>query len=251
MRWRAFADAVAFALGINMWVSVVMLPALFVGTWQNPLNLALAALPLVVLLAGLWRRSETILLLVYPSVLLLPIAVSPEMASPYVYSAARFAIVAVGLVAFLMGISFFASFYEHPEPASTRPLASSRRPQPARWRRRYRVYWALTLLSVVFPLTLLYVANFDTSTQAFLRQMYPNRVAQMTTVLNLLVLVAWVLIYAQYFVGVLRLHRTGDVPLAQAITDIRVSARRPRPAFFIAVILAVVFMALLLISRYV
>lgn len=245
--WRSFADVVALALGINVWVSIVLLPALFVGTWRSPVH----ALPLVVLIVGLWRRSELTLLLLFPSALLLPVGLSPEMASSQVYGPARFIIVAVGLVTFLFGISFFNSFYEPPSPISMRPLASSRRPQPERWRRRWRVYWGLTVLSVVFPITLIYAVNFDPAIQSFLGQMYPARTRQMLAVSNLAVILGWVLIYRRYFTGALRAHRTGDPEIVRHMARIRVDLerRRPRPAFFVGVALALCSMALFLYFR--
>jgi len=248
-RWRAFADVVALALGINVWVSIVLLPSLFAGRWTSPGN----ALPLLVLVLGLWRRSELLLLLLFPAALLLPVGFTPELASPHVYGPARFIIVSVGLIAYLLGVSFFTSFYEPPPPESTRPLASASKPQPPRWQRRYRMYWAFTILSVVFPATLLYAANFDEATQAFLRQMYPARTQQMLAVLDLTVIVAWVLLYGRFFVGLLRLHRTGDPDLARRITrlrlDMEVSRPKPRPAFYAGVVLAIGFLLLFLFTR--
>lgn len=246
--WRAFADIVALALGINVWVSIILLPSLFVGTWSSIVN----ALPLAVLVLGLWRRSETALLLLFPAALLVPVAAAPEMASAHVYGPARFTLVSVGLIAYLLGISFFASFKESPPPAGTRPLASSRRPQPPRWRRRYRLYWALTILSAVFPATLIYAANFDEATQAFLRQMYPGRTVQMLAVINILIAVTWMLVYGRFFVGVLRHHRTGDPLLATRMSAIRAGMRqrRPRAAFFVGVVFALGFMTLFFFSRY-
>ena len=251
-RWRAFADAVALALGINVWISVVVLPGFFVGSWQGPLDVLAGCLPLAVLGLGLWRRSEVVLLLIFPSMLLVPVSISPEMASSHVYGLIRFTIVGGGLVAYMMGISFFASFYEPQPPVSVRPLASSRRPVPVRWRRRLRVYWALTILSAVFPLTLLHAANFDEATRAFLQQMFPGRVKQMTMVLDLMIIVAWVLIYTRCFLGPLQLHRTGDRALARILVGTRADADRPRPRpiFFVGVVCALGFMLLFLMSRY-
>src|SRR5262245_39321639 len=93
-RWRAFADLVAFALGINVWISMVVLPAAFVGALHGGFRDALAALPLVILLLGLLRRSEVVLLGVFPAAILVPIAASPQMASSHVYGPIRFIVVA-------------------------------------------------------------------------------------------------------------------------------------------------------------
>lgn len=251
-RWRAFADAVALALGINVWVSIVVLPGFFVGSWRTLADIIVASAPLAVLALGLWRRAETILLLVFPSALMVPVALSPQIMGSHVYGPARFVIVGIGLVAYLFGVSFFTSFHEPPPPESDRPLASSRRPVADRWRRRFRVYRALTALSVVFPATLLYTVNFDSTSEGFVRQMFPGRVAQMTTVLNLTIVAAWVLIYTYAFLGVLRNHRTGDRVLVVDLARIRTDAKRgrPRPAFYVSVVCALGFMLLLLFGGY-
>lgn len=251
-RWRAFADAVALALGINVWISIVVLPGLFAGAWRGSGDVLLASLPLAVLGVGLWRRAETVLLLLFPSALMIPVALSPEIVGSHVYGPIRFVIVAVGLVVYLFGVSFFSSFYEPPPPKSVRPLASSQKPVPPRWQRRLRMYRALAILSVVFPAAMLYTVNFDSDNQAFLRQMYPGRVAQMTTVINLAVIAAWVLLYTHAFLGVLRPHRTGDRVLVTDLARIRASARRgkPRATFYVGVACALGFMLLLLFGRY-
>ncbi len=251
-RWRAFADTVAALLGVNVWVSVVLLPGLFVSAWGT-LPMALAAgLPLPVLFVGMWRRSEIVLLLAYPSALLIPVAVDPEIVSSHVYGPVRFSIVAVGLVIYLFGASFLTSFYEPPPPAGTRALSSSRYPTPPRWLRRFRVYRTLAVLSAVFPLVLIFAVNFNDTNRAFLRQMFPGRVAAMTTFLNLAIVGAWVLIYSNMFLGVLKPHRTGDrdlvVDLARTRSEIK--RGRPRPVFYLGVAGALGFMLLLMLSRY-
>jgi hypothetical protein len=246
-RWRAFADAVALALGVNVWISIVVLPGLFVGTWRGTAELAAGAVPLVILVAGLWRRSETALLLIFPSALMIPVAIAPQTVSSHVYGPTRFVIVALGLVAYLFGVSFFSSFREPPPPAGMRRLSSSQNPMPPRWQRRLRIYRALAILSVLFPATMLHMVNFEGTNGAFLRQMFPGRVAQMTTVLNLVVIAAWVLIYSYAFLGVLRSHRTGDRELVADLGRLRAQVKRgkPRPAFYVSLTLAVGFFLLL------
>lgn len=250
-RWRAFADAIALALGINVWISIVVLPGFFVGIFRDTNDILLASLPLLALGAGLWRRNETVLLLIFPSALMVPVALAPAVVSSYVYGPIRFVVVAIGLIAYLFGVSFFSSFYEPPEPTNVRPLASSRQPTPPRWRRRFRMYRSLTILSVLFPAVLLYTVNFDKTSEAFLRQMFPGRVDGMTTVLNLGVIVAWVAIFNLFILGVLKHHRTGDRTLIADLNAIRTQAKRgkPRPIFFIGVACALGFMLLLFVGR--
>jgi predicted membrane channel-forming protein YqfA (hemolysin III family) len=243
-RWRTFADIVAFALGINVWISIVLLPGFFVGSWQSSGVLAIAALPLIALGFGMWRRSEAVLLLVYPSALMVPVAMAPEIVSSQVYGPIRFVVVSLGLVAYLLGVSFFSSFYEPPPPEHIRPLASSRQPVPPRWRRRFRMYRALMALSVVFPVVFLYTVNFDDTSTEFIRAMFPGRVTTTTTVINLTAVGFWVYLYSTMFLGVLRPHRTGDRKLVADLARIRAEARRGRPgfAFYVGVFTAVGFL---------
>ena len=49
-KWRAAADGVSAALGLNVWVSLVFVPGMFVGTFRgSSLAVALASIPPVVL----------------------------------------------------------------------------------------------------------------------------------------------------------------------------------------------------------
>lgn len=250
-RWRAFAEGVAAALGVNVWVSVVLLPGLFVGAFRAGPVLGLSLLPLVVLALGLWRRSESVLLLLYPSSLLVPVGFAPAMAGAHVYGPIRFTVVGVGLVAYLLGVSFFAAFREPRPPVGVRPLSSTREATPERWRRRQRVYRGLVALSILVPAVLLWQVNFDARNQAYLAEMFPGRVAAMTTVLNLGAVGVWVGLYAHAFLGVLRPHRSGDRDLVTRLAAMREQARRgrPRPVFYLAVAASLGFMILFLWSR--
>jgi hypothetical protein len=250
-RWRTFADGVAGALGVNLWVSLVLLPGLVAGSLRTAPEQLAAVLPLGVLGLGVWRRSELVLLLGYPSALLVPVAFAPEMANVHIYGPIRFAIVAVGLVGYLFGASVFTSFREPPPPVGRRPLASAARPVPDRWRRRFRVYAALTGISILYPLVLLYTINFDDTAREFLLRRYPGRVAALTTVMNLGAVTFWVLSYFWFFLGVLRPHRTGDRDLLADLEDIRRQSQRarPRPQFYLGVACALILMVALLLLR--
>ena len=71
-RWKTFADVVAFTLGTNVWISIVILPAIFVNALNTPLRMFASITPFAALIVGLWRRSELILMALFPSLLLLP-----------------------------------------------------------------------------------------------------------------------------------------------------------------------------------
>ena len=251
-RWRAFADVVALSLGVNVWFSVVLLPAMFVGAMHGASGVVVGAIPLLVLIVGILRRSEVALLLAFPATILLPIGLAPQIASSEVYGPVRFVIVTFGVLAYLFGIAFFTTFHEPPPPVSTRALASSKAGPPSRWRRRERVYWGLVVLAVVFPGAMIAWVNFDSGIQAYLGQMYPGRVALMTTMLDAAALALWLAIYHFAFLGVLRPHRTGDRDLLVAIGHAKADLRRgkPRRRFYLGVFAALLAMAALLALRH-
>ncbi len=252
-RWRTFADVVAFALGTNVWISIVILPAIFIGALGTRRVMAAAALPLGVLLLGLVRRSEVILLALFPSALLVPIVLRPELASSHVYGPVRFALVALGVIAYLFGVAFFTTFHEPPAPRSVRGLSSAHAGPSERWLRRERVYWILTITSLVIPAVLIAWVNFDTAIADYLGEMYPGRVALMTTALTVGAIVLWLVIYHYAFLGALRPHRTGDRDLVGALARARADAKlgKPRSRFYLAVALALVAMAALIFLRHV
>ncbi len=252
-RWRTFADVVAFTLGTNVWISIVILPAIFVGTLRTTSQIAAASLPFTVLVLGLVRRSETILLGLFPAAILVPVTLQPLMASSHVYGPIRFTLVSIGVVAYLFGVSFFTTFHEPPAPRSVRGLSSAQAGPPARWQRRERVYWMLTGMSVVIPTVLIGWVNFDESIADFLGEMYPGRVAMMMTALTSGAIVLWLIIYHYAFLGALRPHRTGDRDLVTALGQARTDAKtgKPRPRFYLAVALALVAMGALIVLRHV
>ncbi len=251
-RWRTFADVVAFTLGVNVWVSIVILPAAFVGALRGGTMIAGVLLPFGTLMVGLARRSELVLLGLFPSAMLVPISLQPQLASSYVYGPIRFALVALGVVAYLFGVSFFTTFHEPPAPRSIRPLSSAQQGPPERWLRRERVYWILTAMSLVIPGVLIAWVNFDASVAAFLGEMYPGRVALMTTALTAGAIVLWLAIYHYAFLGALRPHRTGDRDLVAAVAQARADARsgKPRSRFYLSVGIALAAMLLLILLRH-
>ena len=251
-RWRTFADVVAFALGTNVWVSIVILPAIFVGALHGAGHIAAAMLPFGVLLMGLGRRSEGILLGVFPAAVLVPVSLQPQLATSYVYGPVRFALVAIGVIAYLFGVSFFTTFHEPPAPRSVRMLSSANQGPASRWRRRERVYWMLVAMAIIIPLVLIAWVNYDDGIGKYIGEMYPGRVALMTTALTVGAIVLWLGIFHYAFLGVLRPHRTGDRDLITTIGILRAEARRgrPRPRFYLGVAVALLAMGMLLVLRH-
>jgi uncharacterized membrane protein len=247
-----FADVVAAVLGLNVWITLVFVPGLFVGAYRTPAAGLLAALPLAPLGIGLVKRSPPWQLLAFPAALLLPIAFEPRVVAGNVHGPWSFLLVSASLVGYLFSVSFYASFHEPPAPARTRALKGAGEPVPPRWRRRFRLYWALAVLSAALPAALLYAVNFHDPNQAALRDRYPGRAGSIAALFNLGVLGLWLILFAWAFVGVLRRHRTGDTELAADLDRLRRVARRgsPRPMFYLWVVLALGSMGLLVFLRY-
>jgi hypothetical protein len=251
-RWRAFAAVVAAALGGNVWVSMVVLPGLFVGALHDAGVAAAAAAAPALLAVGLWRRSEGVLLGWFPAAVLLPVVLAPTMASTQVYGPWRFAVVAVGLVAYLLGVAFFTTFHEPRQPVSVRPLASAAQPTPARWRRRERMYALLTLLAAAGPVFLVHEAAYDHRVRAAIAAGYPDRTAAMGTLVVLAAVALATMVHARVLLEALRLHRTGDRELVTTLAIARADAGRgrPRARFYVGVVLALALMAALVAVRH-
>jgi hypothetical protein len=132
-----------------------------------------------------------------------------------------------------------------------RGLSSAQAGPPARWQRRERVFWMLTAMSVVIPTVLIAWVNFDDAIADFLGEMYPSRVALMTTALTSGAIVLWLIIYHYAFLGALRPHRTGDRDLVAALGQARTDGKagKPRPRFYLAVALALAAMGALIMLR--
>ena len=245
-RWRTFADATALALGLNLWATLDLLPGIVVGGDMARLQVALLLLPLPLLAYGVWRWNEAILLFAFPSALLLPIASTPALATLQFYSPTRFLLVGISLVAFLFGASTLTSFYEAPAPRHVRPLHSSTQPLPRRWKRRFRMYAFLAITSLAYPLVLIYRINFDETGALALAENYPGRAATFTTLLNVIAIGIWLLVYSKYILAPIKQHRTGDKPLRRELSAMRQRARRGNPHLmsYVGGVMALVLMAL-------
>jgi hypothetical protein len=173
------------------------------------------------------------------------------MVTSNVHGPVTFTLVAIGTVAYLFGVCFLSAFREAPAPERQKRLGAAG-PPASRWRRRFRLYVSLAVLSAAFPCALIYAVNFSPTNQGFLRELYPGRVAAMQTLLNLGALALWLGIFGSHFLGLLRLHRTGDRALLADLERLRLETRRatPRPTFYAAVVCALGFMLLLVLLRY-
>lgn len=250
-RWRTFADGTALVLGINLWVSLILLPGLVVHAFDSNGDVAALVAPLFLLVYGVWRRNESALLFGFPFALLLPIALTPAMASLQVYGPARFTIVAIGLLAFLFCASALTSFHEPAAPRNVRPLKSSQEPIAPRWRRRARLYAMMSIASVVYPVVLLYHINFDEAGARSLTEFFPGRAASFTALLNVFAIGVWLFLFRSSFLQPLQQHRTGDERLKRDLASYRRRATKSNSLlmFYFGGAMALVLMAIWLVWR--
>ncbi len=251
---RVAADVVAAALGVNTWVSLVLVPALFVGAFtRQPALWALAPLPLVLLGVGVTRRSPLWLLLAFPASLLLPVALDPRIVAEGNATPLPLLVSAVSLVGFLFGAAYLSSYAAAEAPAGRRTLKRSlAAAQPERWRRRRRMYVALTVFTAVFPAVLFYKIVLHRETRAFLAELYPGeRASAMLALLLVGALALWLVLLLHVVVGPLQKHRTGDKDLVADLDRLRHDTRQgaPRLSFYVGVVLALALMALILSMR--
>lgn len=252
---RLAADTTAAALGVNTWLSLVFIPSLVTGAMsRHPALWAIAPLPLVLLFFGVIRRSPLWLLLAYPASLLLPVAVDPRIASEGNAGRLSLIVSALSLVGFLFGAAYLSSYAAAEPPAGRRTLRSSlAASQPARWRRRRRVYIMLTAVAAIFPTALLYEVGLSRDTAGFLAELYPgDRAPAMRAMLLVGVLLMWLILLSHAVIDPLRRHRTGDKELVHELDRLRKDARQgtPRLSFYVGVVFALALMALILVMRF-
>jgi hypothetical protein len=220
---RRYSEGVILALGLNVWLSWLVLPGLYLGELTRLSVLLLALAPPILLGVGILRRSAFLLLLCFPATCLLGAAVAPRLVSSAAHSTARLSLLALGLCAFLLGVSLLLSPTPG-QPLRTRPLATG--PTPPRWRRRVRVYRGLTLLSAVFPLVLVTAVNLSPQNRAYVGELYAGRQSVVFTLFNLGILALWLGLFIVYFVGVLDPHRSGDKELLRDLARLSATPRR-------------------------
>ncbi len=250
-KWRTFADVVAAFLGINVWVSLVIVPGVFISAFSDFNFIILAMIPLAVLGTGVLRRSETWLLLGFPIALLLPVVAEPHLFDESVFGPIRFTLVATGIIAYMFGASVFTFFHELDLPDRARPLSSAAAGVPRRWRRRFRIYNGLAIGAALFPTILLATLLFDQSNQDFLRRLYPGRAESVRAVFSLIIIATWAVLYYWFFYGALKHHRTGDRTL---VTDLALLRKRSRLGrlgltFYVGIAVALLLMLVLLTLR--
>jgi hypothetical protein len=251
-RRRSPWDAAILLLGVNLWVTFLLLPSLYLGKRGLPLpTLAVLVGSPGILLLGVRRRSEALLLALYPVALALGPITLPSLVGINVYTTASFTLVAASFVAYVLGTTLLLGALSAPTaPLETRPLQPA--PVDGKWRRRYRMYRLLAVAAAVYPLVLLFVLFFHPAVQEDLARSFPRRHQSALSFFGVLLVLLWVVVFYTEFMSPLRAHVRGDPGLHGELAALRLAARRskPRLSFYLWVLLALVLSgALVFLAR--
>ena len=237
--------ALPLALGVNLWIVAVALP-LGLGAHARALEgasafaVAVVSLaPLVALVVGVAQKrapGQALALLVAFPVLI----VAPQV------------LAAASLLAFLVAVAQAQTRAER--QAEGPPAALRRLTQdvvPSRWRRRLRVYRGLTATAVLFPAALLTAVDLTPSFSASLEASFGAQAARAQALATVAVGLLWIVLLRAYVLQPLHGHLQHDRDLLAALEADRRHARRgrPRPAFYLAVFVALAAMAAVVLQR--
>jgi hypothetical protein len=229
----------AAALGINLWATMVVVPALHLGAaLRSPVVLGvLSALGAGVLVAGVLLRSRITLLTLFPLTLVAALAFDPTLAGPSVYTPATLLPCAVALILHFGGSLLFLGTTHAPKaPLRLRPLPPTT-PTRAQSRGR-RVCHSFTALAAIMPLGMLGALHYRPSAARDLATSFGANLELGIALLDLFVLALWAGVFVTYFAGPLRIHLEGD-RLTMAENLLVASRLRQRPsAALIALLLA-------------
>lgn len=247
---RSLWDLAILALGLNIWLTFLLLPVTHLDRPASRTTLVLVAAAPLVLLIGAALRSPALLLAAFPLALVIPAALSPQLVGVNIYTAWTFVLVAASFLAYLLGALYVLHSLGRPQvPPEGLDLGPAT--YTDHWRRRLRMYRWLAGLAAVFPAVLIYTLFLHPGVRADLRAHYPARAAEASTFFGVLGLALWLVIFFAELWAPLRAHTRGDPQLRRDLERLRRAARRgrPRPSFYIYVALALGLMAAVLLSR--
>lgn len=239
------------ALGLNLWLTFLLLPALHLRRPVPPATIyALIALPLLALAVGLLLRRRLLLLLVFPLLCLVPPVAFPRLVGINVYSPLTFALVGASLLAYLVAAPLtLTSLSGPPQNGEQRALGARR--LDGTWRRRVRIHRGLAAVAGLFPAVLLATVFLHDGLRRDLALYYPQRASAAQILLGTLALLLWLGIFYVYFHLPLQAHVRGDSALKRWLQRARGSSRRrPSRLFYVFIGAALALMVLLALDRW-
>ena len=161
-------------------------------------------------------------------------------------------LVAALLVAYLVAVAFGlarADAAGDPAPQSSAALTAA--VTPVRWRRRIRVYRASVVLAALIPSALLFWTLGWPATRESFEASFGARFDEALAATAAGVGLLWIALFRLYFLGPLEGHLHHDRELRVQLEIARRQAKRgrPRPAFYFAVVAALVAMGAVLWQR--
>ncbi len=249
------------ALGVNLWVVAVALPILLaaharaLGGVSTAGLVAVSLLPLVALGVGAWlervERQAWALLVAFPVLVVAPQALAAADVTARVVPAAASVLAAASLVAYLVSVVRAQARAERGVEAAATTRRLHQDPVPSRWRRRLRVYRGLTAIAVVFPLVLVGAVGLSPSFAASLEAGFGAQAPRAQALATVAVGLLWVFLLRTYVLAPLHGHLQHDRDLLRTMELDRRHARRgrPRPTFYVAVVVALVGMLAIVWQR--
>jgi hypothetical protein len=243
----------AAALGVNLWLTILVVPSLYLraSAASAGLLVVLCALALALLVVGVaWRRGA-LLLLAFPLSLALGPLVEPALAGPSVYTPWTVLPCAAALLFYLGAALWLCSTAATPAAPVRQKVVATPLQAPVS-ARRFRLYRALAVLAAVFPAALLVAVHYRPGAAADLEHAFGTSAPVAATLVTLLALALWVGLFFVYFVRTLSVHLDGDrVTLAENIEiRRRLVARRPGIALYLTMLLGLALMAAFVALRY-
>jgi hypothetical protein len=243
----------ATALGVNLWLTLLVVPALYLraAAASAAVLVAVCGLALALLVAGIVRRSLLLLILLFPASLALGPLLEPALGGASVYTPATLLPCAAALLLHLGGALWLASTDGTPAaPARVKRVAQPLQAPVST--RRFRLYRALAILAALFPAALLVAVHYRPGAAADLQRAFGASAPVAAALITLLGLALWVGLFFVYFVRTLALHLEGDrVTMAENIeVRQRLVARRPRLTLYLTMLVALALMAALFALRY-
>ncbi len=243
-------DLAILVLGLNLWATFDLIPAL-----HQPKALAasiwlLTAVPLVLLAGGSLLRNRALLLGAYPVSLLAPIVAAPRLVGVNVYSRWSFLLVSASFLVYTLGAALLLQSLATPAPAADRKQLHPAQPSGT-VRQRRRIYLAMAVLTAAFPVALIATLYLDPAVQEAFRKHYPERATAAAVLFGALAMGLWLLLFHRYFYRTLRTHIRGDRDARADLVILRHDLRRPgpRPQFYLWVALALGMMVALYLAR--
>lgn len=222
---------VACALGINVWVTLLLVPVLHAagsGTLVTKIPMWALAFPLPLLGIGLFRLNRVLLLALFPISLGVLNAMFRGPTGQGMFTVWTFGLAALSLLGYLVGTTITLEVYaRHDDAVAGRRLALP--PLSSKWRRRRRVYVLLAAFAALIPLSLIYTIDFFPQTARDLQKEYGAGAAEMQTLLVIGALGLWLWLFHTFFMVPLEQHRRGDADVRTELVALEKSARRAPP----------------------